>query len=64
MNEWACDVGGMILTGEKFYPTATLYTTNPAWIGLELNPDLRGERQATNSESRGQTHLYRITLLE
>jgi hypothetical protein len=27
--------------GEKTYPSATLSTTNPTWIGLGLNPGLR-----------------------
>jgi hypothetical protein len=46
--------GGMILTGEtrstrrKPCAGATLSTTNPTWIDTGANPDLRGDRPATN----------------
>jgi hypothetical protein len=38
---------------EKNLSTATLSTTNPTWIDPGANPDLRGERQATNDLSHG-----------
>ena len=49
----------MKLTGEnrstrgKTCPSATLSTTNPTWTDPGLNPDLRGERPATNRQSHG-----------
>jgi hypothetical protein len=55
--------GGMILTGEnrwtrwKTCPSATLSTTNPTWIDPGANPDLRGERPATNDLSHGTALL-------
>jgi hypothetical protein len=52
--------GGMILTEEnrrtlrKTCPSATLNpTTNPTWIDPGANPDLRGERPATNDLNHG-----------
>jgi hypothetical protein len=48
-----------ILTGEnrrtrrKTCPSATLSTTNPAWIEPGANPGLRGERPASNDLSHG-----------
>jgi len=56
----------MILTGEnrdirrKACPSATLFTTNPIWIGQEQNPDLRSERPATNRLSHGTTLMMKI----
>jgi hypothetical protein len=50
---------GMILTGkteelgEKTCPSATLSTTNPTWIDPGVNPELRGERPATNRLNHG-----------
>jgi len=47
-------IGGIILTEEnrptrrKICPNAALPTTNPTHAGLGLNPDLRGERPATD----------------
>jgi hypothetical protein len=44
----------MKLTGEnrstrgKTCPSATSSTTNPTWTNLGSNPNLRGERPATN----------------
>ena len=49
----------MILTGEnrrterKTRPSAILFTTDPTWTDLGLNPDLRGERPATKRLSHG-----------
>jgi hypothetical protein len=51
----------MKLTGEnrsrptpgKICPSATLSTTNPTWTVPGSNPDLRGERPATNRLSHG-----------
>jgi hypothetical protein len=49
----------MKLTGEnrstrrKTCPSATLSTTNPTWTDPGSNPDLRGERPATNRLSHG-----------
>jgi len=45
----------MILTGEKCSAgtTATLFTTNSTWNGLGSNPDLRGERPATDRLNHG-----------
>jgi hypothetical protein len=54
--------GGMIyLQGKteefgKTCPSATFATTNPTWIDPGANPDLRGERPATNDLSRGTAH--------
>jgi hypothetical protein len=51
--------GGMILTGEnrrterKTCPSATLSTTNPTWIVLGANSDLRVGRPKTNHLSHG-----------
>jgi hypothetical protein len=53
------------LTGEnrrtrrKTCPSATLSTTNPAWIDPVANPGLRGERPATNDLSH-VTALVRV----
>jgi hypothetical protein len=49
----------MKLTGEnrstrgETCPSATLATTNPTWTDPGSNPDLRGERPATNRLSHG-----------
>jgi hypothetical protein len=49
----------MKLTGEnrstrgKAGPSATLSTTHPTWTKPGSNPDLRGERPATNRLSNG-----------
>jgi hypothetical protein len=40
-------------TRRETCPTATFYTTNPTWIDLGTNPDLRCERPTTNSLSHG-----------
>jgi hypothetical protein len=40
-------------THRKTYPSATLSITNPTWIGVGLNPDLRGEESATKRQSHG-----------
>jgi hypothetical protein len=58
--------GEMILTGEKrrirrkSYPSATLSITNPTWTDPGVNPDLHGERPATNRLSHG-TALFTKT---
>jgi hypothetical protein len=55
--------GGMILTGEiqgtrrKTCCSASLSTTNPTWANSGTNPDLRGERTATNRLSHGTAKL-------
>jgi len=42
----------MILTGESMRKetcqSATLSTTNRMWTGVNLNPNIRGEKLATN----------------
>jgi hypothetical protein len=48
----------MIFAGEtevlgENLPSAILSTTNPTWIDPGANPDLRGERPATNRLSHG-----------
>jgi hypothetical protein len=56
----------MILTGKnrstrgKTYPSAILSTTNPTWTDPGSNPDLRGERPATNrlSHDTASTQSY------
>jgi hypothetical protein len=35
-------------SSEKTCPSAALSTTNPRWLGLSSNPDLRGGKPATN----------------
>jgi hypothetical protein len=61
--------GGMIVTGEnrrtrrKSSPSATLPTTNPAWIDPGANPVLRGERPATNDLSHGPFHILLSLIL-
>jgi hypothetical protein len=40
--------GEHISTQRKTCPMGTLSTTNPTWIGLRLNPGLRGVRPASN----------------
>jgi hypothetical protein len=60
--------GEMILTGEteelgeKACPSPTLCTTNPTWIDPGANPELRGERPATNRLSHGTAYddFYRV----
>jgi hypothetical protein len=49
---------------EKTCPSATLSTTNPAWIDLGAKSVLHGERLATNLLSHGTAfhHLRRILL--
>jgi hypothetical protein len=53
----------MKFTGEdrsirgKTCPSATLSTTNPTWTEPGSNPDLRGERPATNRLSHAQPTL-------
>jgi hypothetical protein len=53
----------MKLTGEnrstpgQTCPSATLSTTNPTWTDPGSNPDLRGERPATNRLSHGTAML-------
>jgi hypothetical protein len=39
------------------YANATFPTTNFTWIGPGTNPDLRGEKSATNGMSRGMAGL-------
>jgi hypothetical protein len=52
-----------MVTGEnrsirrKTCPNATLSTTNSTWIGMELNPGLRGERPETNRLSHGTAKI-------
>jgi hypothetical protein len=54
-------IGGIIMIGEnrntgrekRNCPIACLYTTNLTWTGLELNPDLRGDRSVSNRLSHG-----------
>jgi hypothetical protein len=55
-----------IFTGEnrrtrrKTCPNATLSTTNHTWIGTGVNPDLQGERPATNDLSHGTALIRRL----
>jgi hypothetical protein len=57
----------MNLTGEnrstrrKTCPNATLSTTNPTWIDPGSNPDLRGERPATNRLSHGTASIVMLS---
>ena len=54
VNEWACGIGGIILTREnrstrrKTCLSAALTTTNPTWTGLILHLGLHEERRATD----------------
>jgi hypothetical protein len=48
---------GQTKNSEKACPSATLSTTNPAWIDPGANPGLRGERLATNDLSHGTAKL-------
>jgi hypothetical protein len=54
MEQWWNDIfaGETEVLGENL-PSATLSTTNPTWIDPGANPDLRGERPATNRLSHG-----------
>jgi hypothetical protein len=58
--------GGIILTGEKrrirrkSYPSATLSITNPTWTDPGVNPDLHGERPATNRRAMARPCLLRL----
>jgi hypothetical protein len=38
---------------EKTCPSATLFTTNPTWPDMDLNPSRRGGKRATNRLSYG-----------
>jgi hypothetical protein len=51
MVEWYF-AGETEVLGENL-PSAILSTTNPMWIDPGANPDLRGERPATNRLSHG-----------
>lgn len=59
----------MIMTEEdrsiwrKTLSTSTLSTTNLMWTGLESNPDLRGERLATNRLSHCTADLKKGSIL-
>jgi hypothetical protein len=46
--------------GKKTCPSADLSTTNPKWTDPGENPDLRGERQATNHLSHGTTFVMKV----
>jgi hypothetical protein len=47
------DRGKLRYSGGRTCPNATLSTTNPTWTDPGSNPDLRGERQATDRLSHG-----------
>jgi len=57
-GDWVRSIGGKILTGEnrtyrrKPSFSATFVTTNPKWIRLRLNPDLRGGKPSINRLSQ------------
>jgi hypothetical protein len=48
-------------TRRKTFPSATLSTTNLTWTDPGSNPDLCGERPATNRLSHGITCSYSMT---
>jgi len=41
----------------KYFPSATLSTTNPTWTDLGVNPGLRVEMLATNRLSYGMASI-------
>jgi hypothetical protein len=49
-----CSTVAMIVMGRnqstlrKTCPNANVFTTNPTWMGLGLNPGFRGKRLVTN----------------
>jgi hypothetical protein len=53
-RRWACNIGGMILTGgkrstrSKTYPSTNLSITNITWTDQGSNPGFRDGRPATN----------------
>jgi hypothetical protein len=54
--EWYID-GENRRTRRRTCPSATLSTTNPAWVDPDANPVLRGERPTTNHLSHGTALL-------
>jgi hypothetical protein len=64
MEQWWNDIfaGETEVLWENL-PSATLSTTNPAWIDPGANPGLRAERPATNRLSHG-TALLLILLIQ
>ena len=48
------------VTGEKSCPISTFFTTNLSWIGLVSNPELCGERPATDRLSHGTVLEYQV----
>jgi hypothetical protein len=56
------DRGKPKYSGGKTCSSTILSTTNPTWTDLGSNPDLRGERPATNRLSHGKA-LLRVTLM-
>jgi hypothetical protein len=53
---WNEDWHGKPKYTEKTWPSATLSTTNPTWLGPGLNPGRRGGKPATNRLSYGAAH--------
>jgi len=45
------------LLGEKNCPFSSLYTTNPTWTGLRLNPVIQVARPTANCQSRCIEHF-------
>jgi hypothetical protein len=52
-SQWNDNWQGKPKYSEKFFPSATLSTTNPTWPDLGSNPGRRGGKSATNSLSYG-----------
>jgi hypothetical protein len=52
-NWWNEDWQGKPKYSEKTCPSATLSTTNPTCLDLDLNPGRRGGKPATNRLSYG-----------
>jgi len=44
---------------DKMRPSANLFITNPAWTGLVLNPDPRGEKPASNQNNQKDEEVMR-----
>jgi hypothetical protein len=70
-DRWVWSNGGMMLTvgkrrtRRKTWPSATLSNTNPKCTQTGVNPDLGGERQATNflNHNRAQEQKYAKSII-
>jgi hypothetical protein len=56
-SRWNENWQGKPKYSEEICPSATLSTTNPAWLDLGSNPDGRGGKPATNRLSYGAAFL-------